>query len=283
MFESLSNSWHLVKASAAVLRADKELVIFPIVSAIGVLIVTATFAAPMFLAGAFDALFTGSSEGVLFYVVVFLFYVAQYTVIIFANAALVGAATIRLRGGDPTIGDGARIARDHFGPIIGFAVFSATVGMILRALSQRGELGRIVASLVGMAWNLAIFLAVPVLVVENVGPWEAIKRSTALLKRTWGEQIVGNFGVGLVFGLIYVALIIAGIAAIILAITLQTTALIIGVVLLVVLAFLIVGLIQSTLSGIYSAAVYQFAASGQTSGFFDESMVKNAFKLKPGA
>ena len=31
---------------------------------------------------------------------------------------------------------------------------------------------------------------------------EAIKRSANLLKKTWGEQIVGNFGVGIVFGLL---------------------------------------------------------------------------------
>ena len=38
MFAKLKNSWALIKASAAVLRADKELIIFPIVSGIGVLI-----------------------------------------------------------------------------------------------------------------------------------------------------------------------------------------------------------------------------------------------------
>ena len=280
MFQSLSNSWRLVKASAAVLRADKELIIFPLISAIGVLLVTATFALPMFFAGLFDSLFSGGSNGILFYAVLFLYYVVQYTVIIFANAALVGAAMIRLEGGDPTVGDGVRVALDHFSQIMGFAVFSATVGIILRALSQRDGLGRFVASLVGMAWNLAIFLAVPVLVVENVGPWEAITRSTALLKRTWGEQIAGNFGVGLIFMFIYIALIILGILAVMLAIPTQTTPLIISVVLLVIFAFVLVALAQSTLSGIYTAAVYQFAATGKTGDFFDESLVKNAFKQK---
>jgi hypothetical protein len=51
MFQRLSNSWELVKASAAVLRSDKELAIFPIVSAVGSLIVLATFAIPMFWPG----------------------------------------------------------------------------------------------------------------------------------------------------------------------------------------------------------------------------------------
>ena len=53
----------------------------------------------------------------------------------------------------------------------------------LRMISERsGNLGRIVTSLVGLAWNLATYLVVPVLVIEGVGPVEAIKRSAGLLK-----------------------------------------------------------------------------------------------------
>ncbi len=102
------------------------------------------------------------------------------TVIFFCNTALVGAALIRLRGGDPTVADGFRIAASRVGPILGYAFIAATVGMVLRAISERsGFLGRLVVSLVGFAWNLATFLAVPVLVVEDVGPIEAVQRSAS--------------------------------------------------------------------------------------------------------
>ena len=183
MFAKIRNSWALIKASAAVLRADKELIIFPIVSSIGVLVVMASFAVPMMLTGFFDTLFKGGPQ-IPGYVVGFLFYVVQYFVIIFANSALVGAAMIRLRGGDPTVGDGFRIAMKHIGAILGYVLLSATVGMILRWLSERGKImGRLVSSLGGLAWNLATYLVVPVLVVEDVGPMEAIKQSANLLKR----------------------------------------------------------------------------------------------------
>ena len=120
MFARVRNSWTLIKASADVLRADKELIVFPIVSAIGVLIVTASFALPMFVAGFFDSVFAGEAQ-ILGFFVGFLFYIVQYFVIIFANSALVGAAMIRLRGGDPTVGDGFRIAMQHIGAILGYA------------------------------------------------------------------------------------------------------------------------------------------------------------------
>jgi hypothetical protein len=280
MFARISNSWQLVKASAEVLRADKELVVFPFVSMIGVLIVTVTFAVPMFLAGAFESV---SKEGgeILGLVVAFLFYVVQYCVIFFANTALVGAAMMRLEGGDPTVGDGFRIASQRIGKIIGYALIAATVGMILRALSERGGLvGRIVSSLIGLAWNLATFLVVPVLVVEEVGPLDAVKRSATLLKKTWGEQIVGNLSIGLVFGLVGFVTFLIGIPLIILAVGTGSVALTGLVILLFVLALITLGMLSSTLSGIYAAAVYRYAVDGDTGGYFGEELVQNAFRSK---
>jgi len=280
MFTKIQNSWTLIKASAAVLRADKELVVFPIVSAIGVLVVTASFALPTILAGFLDALLEGQAQ-ILGFIVGFLFYVVQYTVIIFANSALVGAAMIRLRGGDPTVGDGFRVAMKHIGAILGYALISATVGMILRWLSERGKtVGRITSSIVGLAWNLATYLVVPVLVVEGVGPVEAIKRSANLLKKTWGEQIVGNFSIGLVFVLLAVLLIILGIPIFILVASTHSPVLIALTALLFVLMFVFMGLISSTLNGIYVAAVYRYAAEGEAGGFFSAEMVQEAFRPK---
>ena len=280
MFARMRNSWALIKASAAVLRADKELIVFPIVSAIGVLIVTASFALPMLMAGFFDALFDGQAQ-VLGFVVGFLFYIVQYFVIIFANSALVGAAMIRLRGGDPTVGDGVRIAMRHIGPILGYALVSATVGMILRWLSERGKLvGKIVSSIAGMAWNLATYLVVPVLVIEDVGPLEAVKRSATLLKKTWGEQIVGNFGIGAIFGLLFFVLILLAVPVFVLVAMTESIALIVLVGLVFVLVLVFLGLINSTLNGIYIAAVYRYAAEGEASGFFSEEMVRGAFRPK---
>jgi hypothetical protein len=280
MFEKIRNSWALLKASVSVLQADKELIVFPIVSAIAVLVVTATFALPMWFAGFADSLVSENTQ-ILGFLVGFAFYVVQYFVIIFANAALVGAALIRLRGGDPTVGDGFRIAFQHIGSILVYALVSATVGMILRTISERGKgVGRIVSSIVGMAWNLATYLVVPVLVVEEVGPIEAVKRSANYLKRTWGEQIAGNFSVGVIFGLAFLVVILAAIPVFYLVVMAESTALIVITAIGFVLLLVLLGLVNSTLNGIYIAAVYRYAAEGASGGFFDEAMVQGAFKLK---
>ena len=281
MVRSLSNSWALAKASAAVLRSDKELLLFPIISAIGSVLVLATFAAPMFIAGVFDKLFTDGQVRPLGMIVAFLFYLVQYTVIFFANTALVGAAMIRLQGGDPTLADGFRIASKRLGTIVGYALISATVGVVLRAISERlGFVGRIIIGLVGFAWHVATYLVVPVLAAEDIGPVDAIKRSSSLLKRTWGEQIVGNASIGAVFGLFMVGAILAGALIIALGVAAKSTALIVLAVVATIVAVLAIGLINATLSGIYNAAVYRYAAQGEISDGFSSDMVQGAFRAK---
>ena len=278
MFQRLSNSWKLAKASAAVLRADKELILFPIISLLGLIGVTVLFFLPLAF---FESSGGAEGEQIITYIFVFLFYLVQYFVIFFANTALVGAALIRLDGGDPTVGDGFRIAFEHIGSILGYAAISATVGMLLRFIARRGGLiGNLVTSVVGLAWNLATYLVVPVLVAQNVGPIEAIKESSRLLKRTWGENLAGNFGIGVLFVLVAFILILLFTPLIFLVVSSGQTWLIVLTIALAVLSFLVLGLINSALSGIYTATVYHYAANGKVSHYFDESVVANTFKSK---
>lgn len=281
MFRRLSNSWELVKASWRVLLTDKELMVFPLVAFLASIVVLITFAVPTVLAGVLDSALTNGELSIFSYIVAFLFYAVMYFVTIFSNSALVGAAMIRLEGGDPTVSDGFRIAFSKLSTIFGYAVIAATVGIVLRLISERsGTIGRIVVSLIGFVWNVATFLVVPVLVVEKVGPLEAVKRSAGLLKETWGEQIVGNLSVGFIFGLTSFLVILAGVPLVIVAVVSGSVALIVTAVAVVVLLLMGISLVSSTLSGIYTAAVYRYATTGDTGGYFDADMVQGAFKLK---
>ncbi len=203
--ERIKRSWELVKASFEVLKQDKELILFPIVSGVIMFFVTLTFLIPTLLGNVFDNLFTNGIP-IFGYIVLFLFYLVQYTVVYYNSTALVGAAMIRLRGGDPTVKDGYKIASSHILPILGWALLSATVGLILNVFSNnsknKGRGKSFIASILGAAWNVLTFLVVPVLAVEGLGPIEAVKRSWELLKGTWGEQISGKLSIGLIFGLI---------------------------------------------------------------------------------
>ncbi len=282
MFSRFSNSWRLVKASYAVLRADKELLVFPIASSIALILVSAAFLVPMFAAGLMDSLVGANDGGFFSYVVLFIFYVITYTVMIFANSALVGAAMIRLSGGDPTLRDGFRIASERAGIIIGYALIAATVGMILRALSERaGFIGQIVIGLIGAAWNIVTFLTIPVLVAEDVGPIDAVKRSAELLKQTWGEQIVGSFSIGGIFFLITLGVIfLIGLPLILIGAALESPLFIILAVIVLVISIIVISLVSSTLNGIYQAALYQYAVEGDVGEFFEAELIEGAFKPK---
>ncbi|MCK7593393.1 DUF6159 family protein [Pseudomarimonas salicorniae] len=284
MFATLSRSWSLIKASAAVLRSDSELLVFPLISSVAALLVAASFLLPLGLIGGPEALQRqwgeeGGSVAVALWT--FAFYLTQYFVIFFFNSALVGAAMIRLKGGDPTVADGFRIAFSRIGAIFGYALIAATVGLLLRALQQRaGWLGRWVAGLLGVAWTVATFLAVPVLVAQNVGPIEALKQSASMLKRTWGENLVGNAGIGAVGGLLLFAVILLGGGLAILAGVQQMPAVAVGIGVLTVIIALLLGLVQAALSGIYSAALYRYASEGEAPQGFDSSQLGAAFRQK---
>ncbi|UUZ47783.1 DUF6159 family protein [Massilia sp. B-10] len=72
-------------------------------------------------------------------------------------------------------------------------MIAATVGVILRAIQERvGFLGRIIVGMLGVGWTIATFLVVPVLVARDKGPVDSIKDSAALLKQTWGENVIGQ-------------------------------------------------------------------------------------------
>lgn len=279
MFGSISRSWELAKDSLRVLRADKELLIFPLLSGVMLVIVSISFFIPFVALGGITSAQHGQAN-IASYVIAFLFYVVSYTVTFFFQTALVGAAMIRLDGGDPSVGDGFRIASSRLPQIIGYAIIAATVGMILRWVSERaGIVGQLLGGILGFAWTIATFLVVPVLVVENVGPIAAVKRSTALLRQTWGERIVGNAGIGLVFGLLMFLVIFGG-GALAFAAFQASVTLGILVVVAIVLIVVLLALISSALTAIFTASIYRFATKGDGGAMFDNQTLASAFRQK---
>jgi hypothetical protein len=282
MFEKFARSWTLVKASADVLRQDKELLVFPLISVVASLIVVASFTLPLFGLLDLKAIDSGEQrEPLWIYGWLFLFYLAQYFVIFYFNTALVGAAMIRLQGGDPTVADGLNIAWSKAGKILGYAVVAATVGLVLRIIEERaGMIGKWVAGLLGAAWTVVTFLAVPVLVSRDVGPLDALKESARLLKQTWGENLIGQGGVGVVFALLQLAVIALAVLLLIAVAATKSVALIVMVISFAAIAMLLLALIQAALSGIYSAALYRHAMGDETAGI-DRNLLAAAFARKP--
>ncbi|HVC92894.1 MAG TPA: DUF6159 family protein [Pirellulales bacterium] len=279
MFRRLSNGWGLAQQSFRVLMLDKELLLFPAMSGLACLLVLASFALPLWQSGQVQVILEQKQVdiGPLGYLLLFAFYFVNYFVIVFFNAALVECAIIRFRGGDPTVGDGLRAATARLPQIVGWALVSATVGVILRAIESRSEkVGQFVAGLLGMAWGAATFFVVPVLVVEKLGPVDALKRSFVILKKTWGETLTANFSIGLFVFLAYlVALVplalgfaVAGVPGLI------------GGATVTVVLWILISLASAALNTIVMAAAYLYASEGSVPRQFDAELLRDAFVKK---
>jgi hypothetical protein len=287
--ERIRRSWALVKSSWSVLRADKELALFPIVSGILVAIAIAIIAGGFMLvtgdgareiADRFDDS-SNQSWSVGDLVTLFLIYFVSVLIATFFNAALIGATLKRLRGGDPTFRDGLRMASSRIGSILGYSAIAATVGVVLQVIRSRSNTaGDLAAGVLGAAWGVATFLVVPVLVAEDVGPTEAIKRSGSLLKKTWGEQVVGNVSLGLIAFLVSAVVAGIGLVLIWIAAAIGSTVAIGGAITVLIILVAIVAVIFSALNAIYKAAVYEYAADGISSGAFGQDALSNAFHHK---
>ena len=280
-----ARSWALAKASWSVLRADKELLVLPVISGLLTLVVMAGFAIPIFLTGHTDATTADGTTGSTFrlgppgYVLGFLMYFVLAYVTIFFNTALVCAADERMRGGDPTLGSALRGALSRAGAIAPWALISATVSVILRSLEQRaGLLGRIAIGLVGMAWSLVTFLVLPILVLERVSAVAAIKRSASLFKRTWGENVIANAAVGIIG---FIALLIA-LPFVLFAVFTGFTPAIVASVVGAVLWMAFVGIVLSALGVIYQVALYRYAVDGTPPPAFAAVDLSGAFRPKRG-
>jgi Family of unknown function (DUF6159) len=279
----ISNTWELVKQSFAVLREDEELMLLPVLSAISCIAVTLSLLAGSGLfyypeIKAAIAEHGGWHPGNNLVIgAMFVFYLANYFVIIFFNTALVSAASIRLEGGDPTVRDGLRAAWNRLGVIFQWALVAATVGMILRIVEERSSLiGRLVAGLVGLAWTLATFFVIPILAFENAGPIEALHRSAELFRKNWGEEVVGTFSFGLIFTLLAVPGILLPMLGGALAggygVTLGAC--------LMIIYFIFLAIVSASTHGIFLAALYRYATTGQNSPGFSPSSLSSAWQPK---
>ena len=279
MFERISNGWELAKRSLQVLRLDKELLLFPLLSGISCLAVMASFALPLWNSPYANVVLEDRRlpDDPLAYVILFGFYLANYFVIVFFNSALIACAIIRFHGGDPTLADGLRAASARLPQIFGWALVSATVGLVLKLIESRSEkVGRFVAGLLGMAWTAVTYFVVPVLVVEKLGPIQATQRSLAILRKTWGEALAANFGITL---LGFLACLLAMIPLVLGFLIGNLPAVIAGAAVTLCLVILI-SLVTTALHSIIVGALYLYAAEGTVPQPFDQSLLEHAFQPK---
>jgi hypothetical protein len=278
----IQRSWALAKASWGVLKSEKGLAWLPVLSFLGSVVVIALFSLAVWATLGKDTGIDGTDHynpNVLTWVLGFCTYIGVAFVQTYFMAALCAGANERLQGRDTHMGQMLSVANSRLHRILPWALLSATVSIIIEAIEERfGFLGQIIGSLIGAAWNVVTFLSVPIIVFEDLGPINALKRSGHLLKQTWGENLMAQIGLGLIGLLAFLpglAVIGLGVAANDILVTLPLIA--IAAVYLAVAASVL-----GALSGIYRTALYRYAVDGQVPEAFASTDMEHAFGQRKG-
>jgi hypothetical protein len=222
-FQTLSRSWEFAKISYGIIWDFKQLLVFPLASTLAAGAVLASLLLPLWGTGTLEAWLEfvsheqttqASTAGqVWMYITLFLFYFCSYFVITFFNTGLVACAMKVIEGEVPTVGYGMSMAARRLPQILGWAVVSAIIGVLLKAVENAHEkAGRFIAALLGSAWTALTYFVVPVIVMDGSGPVTAIRSSIGTLKQTWGTALVGQFSLGFLSFLITLPAILICIA-----------------------------------------------------------------------
>ncbi len=281
IFRTFSNTWSIIKTSMVVLRKDKELLLFPLMSFIGVGIVVAIAAIAFLALGSFDRISSSTAGGgeaqlqIGDAIVAVIALFAAITIITYFNAALMGAARHRLKGGDPNVFTGFAAVNKNVSGVIGWSFISTIIFIALtyaRSVAEDNFIARIIIDIMGAIWAYMTFFVVPILIVEHVGPIEAIKRSKSYFTRTWGEQLVSGFG----FGIFRFLAVIPGVA---IGAAVGAISPVAGII--VAIPLVAIGLaVVNALEGIFKMALYEQVVENVQPQFFEPDVLQNAYHPK---
>ncbi|MBV6440310.1 MAG: hypothetical protein EPGJADBJ_01975 [Saprospiraceae bacterium] len=273
-FTRLSNGWQLANLSFATINRNRSLLLFPLFSAISLVLVLATFfGGTFYFAGdRIEALMDDEQYGgLLGYGLIFLYYLVNFFVIVFFNAALIHCAIKVLNGEETSVSDGLSFAFSRIEKIFAWSVLSATVGTLLQMLQNAGKIGEFVASLLGIAWSVLTFFVVPILVYEDKGVFESVKASGQLMKQKWGESIAANVSFGLFH---FLGIIAAGVLFFLLS-----SASVILAIVVAIATVLLVSTVITAARTVFVAAVYNHV-TGKPAGNFDGDVLDSVFIQK---
>lgn len=281
MFHRLRASWTLTKACLQVLRQDKELMLFPVLCGLVTIICTIGFILPVI--SLVDP--ANASESTDLYVTLlgFAYAFVTYSVVLFFNVAVLSCARKRFQGGDPTLADGFRAGFDNLGVILSWAAVGGVVSFVMRQLEESlGLFGSLLARLLGGAFSVISFFAIPVMVFEKAGPMTAFKRSGEIIKKTWGESLGAYLGFSVITTIAAWSLILGIGGSIFASVSLDSMTPLavggIGSVLLLLLA----SVLTSCLTQIFQAALYVYATTGEIPAGLSNDLVEDAFRVKKG-
>lgn len=301
-------SWQLFRSSTRVIASHRKLLVFPLITSALSLVLLAFFLLPplaalllpqpdhswlqafvekMNAAGQHPAseqprvLSNAVTVASLGYAAAI--YLVSMFAATFCNVAFYNEILKALAGESVSVRAGFAFARRRIKSIFYWSLFAGAVGLVIRGLEERfGWVGKIVLGLIGVVWSVASVFAIPVIIrEENSNPLTMLRHSAALLKKTWGEGLVGYVG----FALLSWAMLL-GSAIFFIGIALLSTQLAQPLMLAVpaaiiwLLVVLAISYVANVASSVYRGALYVYASEGVIPEAYTAEQLDAAWKVK---
>ncbi|MFN8610875.1 MAG: DUF6159 family protein [Vulcanimicrobiota bacterium] len=284
MFRRFQESWRLTKSCWAVLKKDKQLLLFPILSGMLSTLLIFSFVAPsIYVVSHNPKILESPAMNVGAPLIIFLLYFCLNSGILFCNTAVLICVKERFDGGQPTVMGGIRGAFEYLPQIFSWAFLGGCLGVLLRQIEENfGFLGSLVARICGGAWSIVSYFALPVMVFERVGPTQALKRSKEIITQTWGQSLGAYLGLNALTSIFGWTAILAMMGSVVLCVVTESGTPLGVTMLTIFLAGLAVSIVSSCLTQIFQAALYVYATKQEVPGCFEHFAMEAAFQPKKG-
>lgn len=311
----LKSTWELVRQSFAVLMKEKKLLMFPLITSFLTVFIFLFFIAPIaFQPTGYSYLEEDHWEAVAgsilrteipqiesvevefntwFLGYLTAMYLVSMFLLTFFNTAFFNEIIHALNGRPVSILGGLRFALTKLKPIALWSLLAGIVGIIIQKLEQQlGFFGRWIVGLIGVVWSVASVFAVPVLIREEAcaNPFEVLKKSALLIKKRWGEGLIGYVGIrtaGVVLVLVLVLLFTVLLAVLGILVAQAFPSMLVSVIVILVgiwlLSIILVAYFENVINKVFQCALYIYAAEGVVPGPFDEALLDAAWKVKKTA
>ena len=199
----------------------------------------------------------------------------------FFNVAFYKQILNALKEEPVSIGAGLRFALTKWRAILAWTLFAGLVGYLIKNLEQRsGLIGQWVLRLLGTAWSIACVFVIPVIITEAKAsnPFAVLKQSALILKKTWGESLIGYAGVSFGGGLVAMVSLLSVALGVGICLALHAYLAIIAVVLLWLATMVVWGYLLNVAGQIFRCALYLYATEGTLPQPYTEEMAAMAWK-----
>lgn len=274
----------LVKQSLSILRREKKLFIFSIMST---LLTFATLIAAIIPLTEIESAAWKKGGAVsfktfcIFFAILFACFLIMNVTALLCAAALIACGLKKLKGEPWTLADGFRAMGKNFYKLYRWQSTGNILGTGIRLYAYWADdwkEKRVYKTLLaGQRWAIAITLIIPVIVAEELKPYDALERSAALMQKTWGEGSKTLTSYIRYTGKLFLLRILILLPALIGFLLGDKTLLIIGTIISAA-SFITITIINNAAQIFFIAALYLFAIGVDISQYYDSAMLKKAFQ-----